>query len=54
MSFKDNHIHRPQRLIGEALMNSAILYSANTAIIEKSTTYTSRKIKTDSTKLAYQ
>ncbi len=52
MSFKDNYTHRPQRLIGEALMNSAALYPTKTAIIVNNTTYTYRQLKTDATKLA--
>ena len=53
MPLKVNYTHKPQRLIGEALLNSATLNSTKTAIIVKDIRYSYGQLKSESLKLAY-
>lgn len=49
MSFNSNsHINRPQRLVGEALINSAALHPEKTAVIVKNTSYTYEQLLNES------
>ncbi|MBT8182578.1 MAG: AMP-binding protein [Eudoraea sp.] len=53
MTYFDKNIHIPQRLVGEALMNTADLYPTKTAIIVESIPYTYEQLKSDALKMAY-